>query len=378
MFSSLEKLSPDPLFRLLEQFQADQNPNKLNLGIGVYATEQGEPYVLPVVQQAAREVSVANFNYLPIGGDPLFLKQTARIVFGDMTDQSSFVSQATCGGTHACALFAELARRGEIKKMIIAEPTWVNHRHIFSGFEQTSISHLDQEGNPNIDGYRTAIDQVTEPTVLLLHGGPTHNPTGRNLTKEQINLLIQLIQSKPIFVFIDFAYLGLGDGFEQDAISVRALWSQLENVAVGVSFSKNATLYCHRTGALFVKTADGATVESNLRRIMRTTISNPPAYGEKILVNVFENHFDQWKGEVDAMRQSVERRRKELVSRIPTLGYLSDTRGLFGMLRITQEQIDTLKADYSIYIPEAGRINLSGIRLDRMDYLVKAINSIIT
>ncbi len=376
MFSSLQKLSPDPLFRLLEQFQADQNPNKLNLGIGVYATEQGEPFVLPIVQQVAREVGVSNFNYLPIGGDPSFLHLTAQLVFGESIE-GSFVSQATCGGTHACAVFAELSRRGGIKNILIAEPTWVNHRNIFSGFETRSISHLDSEGNPDIAAYRTAIEQVTEPTILLLHGGPTHNPTGRNHTTEQINALIPLLQSKPIFVFIDFAYLGLGNGFEQDASSVRTLWSQLENVAVGVSFSKNATLYCHRTGALFVKTADGATVESNLRRIMRTTISNPPAYGEKILVNVFENHFEQWKGEVDAMRQSVERRRNELVVRIPSVGYLSDTRGLFGMLRISQERIDQLRTEFAIYIPEAGRINLSGIRLDRMDYLVDALQKIL-
>lgn len=372
MFSQLTSLPPDPLFRLLEQFQADQNPNKLNLGIGVYTTELGEPYVLPVVQQAAREVSVASFNYLPIGGDPKFLKLTEELVFGE-TNQDSAVSQGTCGGTHAVAIFAELARRGGVSRAIIPEPTWVNHRNIFSGFEIESIMHLDEKGEPSVDAYRDAIDRVAEPTVLLLHGGPTHNPTGLNLSPDQIQSLIPFISSKPVFVFVDFAYLGLGDGFEQDASSVRVLWQGLDQVAVGVSFSKNASLYCHRTGALFVKSSNDPDIESNIRRIVRTTISNPPAYGEKILVNVFENHLDEWKQQVEEMRQSVVRRRAALTAQLPSVAYLNDTRGLFGMLRLSDEQIDTLRTEYSIYIPSKGRINLSGIRMDRIDYLVDAL-----
>lgn len=376
MFEHLPEYPPDPLFHLLEQFKKDPRSHKLNLGIGVFATEQGEPFVLPSIRRAATGYSAENFNYLPIGGHPGFLQKTASLLFGSSWDPERFVSQGTCGGTQAIALVRALAKADGIGDLLLAEPTWVNHRTIFSDFAIRSFPHLDDEGRPNLAAYRAAIEATDRPSVLLLHGGPTHNPTGLNLSVEQLETLIPVIRSRPIFVFVDFAYWGLGDGFEEDARGVRLLARELDDVAVGVSFSKNATLYCHRTGALFVKTQRRETVEANVRRAVRTSVSNPPAFGEAILSDVFESHLDEWRAEVEEMRQSVNRRRAAITERCPRLSYLRDTRGLFGQLRLTDAQVDRLREKFAIYIPAGGRVNLAGLRTDAIDSLAAALEAV--
>ena len=376
MFEHLPTFPPDPLFHLLEQFKRDPNPRKLNLGIGVYATEQGEPYVMPSVRRAAAAYSNENFNYLPIGGHSGFLEKTGGLLFGSDWNPDGFVSQGACGGTQAIALVRALAKAGGISSLLLAGPTWVNHRTIFSDFDIRSFAHLDEDGRPNVAAYRAAIEAVDAPTVLLLHGGPTHNPTGLNLSVGDLEALVPVIRSKPILTFVDFAYWGLGDGFEEDARGVRLLARELDDVAVGVSFSKNATLYCHRTGALFVKTARREAIETNLRRAVRTTGSNPPAFGEAIMADVLTSHLDAWRGELEEMRRSVERRRAALIERSPRLSYLKDTRGLFGMLRLTDAQVDRLRTEFGIYIPAGGRVNLSGLRTDAIESFAVALEAV--
>ncbi len=376
MLERLETLPTDPLFQLVKAFQQDPNPEKMNLGIGVYTTETGEPYVMPAVRLAASGLTSNNYNYTPLGGDPMFLRNAGKLVLGGEFDLDGFAMQAVCGGTHACAVFALLAARAGYKHILVAEPTWVNHRNIFSAFSQTIFSHLNMEGKVSLEDYRKAIETVSEPTILLIHGGLTHNPTGINFSLEQLRVLADVIRSRPIFVFIDFAYLGLGEGIEQDTEFVRLLMRELQDVAVGISFSKNATLYAHRTGALLVKTKQKERVESNLRQIVRSSISSAPVFGQRILNTIFEQHFSLWQQNIDEMRQSIDSRRKALISAAPELRLLDSTRGLFGLLPITAEQVNQLQTEYSVYLPKDGRINFSGIETRRITYLTEALHSL--
>lgn len=375
MLTTLPLFPPDPLFHLYQAFQKDPNPQKMNLGIGVFVTETGQPYVMPSVQEAVRMCPTDNFNYSPISGNPAFLRGTAELVLGEHIDPESFVVQATCGGTHACALFAALAKRAGYEDILIPDPTWVNHKNIFSAFSQTVFSHLDANGHPDVEAYRRQLLAVTRPTILLLHGGPTHNPTGKNLSLDQIRSLLDVIRSRPVCVFIDFAYLGLGDGVNEDVQSPRLLLRELDEVAVGVSFSKNATLYGHRTGALMVKTTQRERVESNLRQLVRSTISSAPLFGQNVMATLWQSSRDVWLRDVEDMRQRTDRRRQMLIERLPVLASLQTTRGLFGMLPLLETDIQRLREMYAIYIPSGGRINFSGIEPSKLDSLVQALSS---
>ncbi|MBI4592433.1 aminotransferase class I/II-fold pyridoxal phosphate-dependent enzyme [Candidatus Uhrbacteria bacterium] len=377
MFSSLPLLPPDPLFQLTADFRKETNPNKINLGIGIYATEAGQSFVMPVVERAARQMPTNNFDYAPIGGVTEFLEATGRLVFGQRFDHATFASQATCGGTQACWLFGQLAARAGYARLMLPTPTWVNHVNIFSSLSIETCAHLRDDGSVNVEAYQEAIERVTHPTILLLHGGPTHNPTGRNLTLDNLRHLIPLLQSRPVFVLVDFAYLGLGEGVEQDTQGVRLLCEELENIAVAVSFSKNATLYCHRTGALFVKAREKLLVESHARAVIRASISNPPAWGQYIMRDILTHSLSEWCQHVDDMRESIDRRREALVSEVPLLTSIQDTRGLFALLPLSKRQIHELRDRFAVYLPDSGRINISGISLQKLDHLIHAFRAIL-
>lgn len=376
---SLQLQPKDSIFSLFEAFKKDLNPNKINLGIGSYTAEDGSPFVLPIVQTVAKQLQVDNFNYLPIEGNAQFLQNTGSLIFSkDAFKEEDFAMQATCGGTHACSLFAELASLAGVRNMILPTPTWVNHKSIFSYLNILEIPHLNELGEFNVQGYESAISEVKVPTVLLLHGGPTHNPTGINFIVDDLTKLIPIIKDRPIYVLIDFAYFGLGKSAEEDSAGARLLVRELPNIAVAFSYSKNATLYCQRTGALFVKTQEKEIVESNLQHFVRKSISNTPAFGQKIINAVFKDRKNQWLNELDEMRSSIDNRRQSLVEALEgRVDYLKGTSGMFGLLKLQQGQIDALRNDFSIYLPNSGRICFGGVRLSSIDYLYSAFSKVI-
>ncbi len=378
--NSLELLPPDPLFDLLAAFKNDSNPHKVNLGIGAYVADNGGPFVLPIIQQVANELSMDNFNYLPIKGDPYFLEQTSKLVLGEnLYNESQYAMQATCGGTQACDLFANLTKTLGIKTILFPTPTWPNHEKIFSGFSLVEFPHLNNQQEFNTDGYTKALQSLNnEPAILLLHGGSTHNPTGINFAKEDLEQLLPLIKEKKVFVFVDFAYLGLGSSIESDAKLLRHLVSELPQIAIAFSYSKNATLYSHRTGALLIKTAEKEILESHLQRMVRTSISNPPSFGQMIMNEVFKNQKEVWFTQLDQMRQSIDQRKLKLISGLGgSIDYLDKTSGMFGLLSVTPKQVDQLKKEYSVYLPASGRISFAGIQLDSLDYLINSLKQVI-
>ena len=376
MLKVLNLLPKDPLFDLQAQFQQDPRPQKINLGIGAYVSEDGSPYVMPTMQKIAEQLPYDNFDYFPIGGSAVFLRQTAELFLGEGTDAQSLACQSTCGGTHACRLFAQLAQQMGIQRVLLPTPTWVNHQNIFSDFSVETLAHLSPDGAFHQQAYLDAIKRVDQPTVLLLHGGSAHNPTGINMTLSELKELAALMKQKPIFVLLDFAYLGLGAGVSSDAEFAQVLFSELQDVALAVSYSKNATLYRHRTGALIMKTNQKEAVESHLQAMVRKTISNPPAFGQQVLVEAFAHHRQAWMNDIDAMRQSIDDRRTQLIASVPALQHLQKSKGLFALLPLSKEQVLFLRETEAVYMPDSGRINLAGVLPSVLPYLAQALRGV--
>ena len=58
VFHSTPLAPADPIFALTAGYQADSNPNKVNLGVGAYRDDQGKPFVLPTVRKVNLSLSV--------------------------------------------------------------------------------------------------------------------------------------------------------------------------------------------------------------------------------------------------------------------------------------------------------------------------------
>jgi aspartate/tyrosine/aromatic aminotransferase len=379
MFKSLPTLPMDPTFALLDKYKADPREDKINLGIGLYSDREGNPFVFDVVKQALDQLDRNNFNYQPIGGNREFLELAAELFFGRDYDKERLAMQSTCGGTQACRCFADLAVRVlHSPKVQLGVPTWVNYYALFQGLEVETFEHLNSEGDINFQAHLEAAKRADEGSAFVLQGGLAHNPSGLNLSLEQLAELIDILEEKNMILFMDMAYFGLGEGLERDRKYIQMCFDRLERFAVGVSFSKNASLYEQRTGALFIKTVNISGVETQLQKSIRETISTPPGFGQELITTLLRDYRKQWLKELDNVRQDIDDRRSSLLDLLSDkCQKLRKTRGMFGLLPLNLEQVVRLREEFGIYLLENGRINFSGIREKDIPYIGESIQKIL-
>lgn len=127
-----QKTLLDEIFNLNVEFTADIRTEKINGGIGIYLDNQGKPFVIPIVKKTAQSLDFSNFNYLPINGDPIFLEESSKLVFGNnLYDKfkNQLVKQGTIGGTNGLFVWANLIKLDNPKPtIIIGNPSWENHK----------------------------------------------------------------------------------------------------------------------------------------------------------------------------------------------------------------------------------------------------------
>ena len=193
MWKSISAAAPDSIFGLTEAFKQDSNPNKVNLGAGVYKDNHGVTPILDSVKEAERRLldEEQTKSYLPISGDPLYTSCVQRLLFGEGSEvisSSRAVTAHAPGGTGALRIGGELIQKfNPGASMWISFPTWANHNGIFGAarFNLKSYPYYNSDTKGlNYDELIATLKQVPAGDVVLLHGC-CHNPTGVDLNKEQ-------------------------------------------------------------------------------------------------------------------------------------------------------------------------------------------------
>jgi aromatic-amino-acid transaminase len=88
LFSSVQLAPKDPIFGLTEAYTADQRPTKVNLGVGVYYTDEGKVPLLKAVLEAEKEIVAKESPraYIPIEGpNPIQLCCSELIVWRQLS-----------------------------------------------------------------------------------------------------------------------------------------------------------------------------------------------------------------------------------------------------------------------------------------------------
>lgn len=376
LLRNLQPVPMDPIFKVMAEYASDPRPGKVNLGIGVYRDMAGSPYVFPSVQSQVKALDASNFEYVSMRGNDTFLEHSAELILG--SEYSDAVAlQQSAGGTHALRLVADFFGTGTF---LCGLPTWSNHFEVFENFIHKTFDHLDGH-TVNTAAYLKAM-QKNPNSILLLHGGVTHNPSGFNFTQTQLDEVLETANAQNIFVLIDAAYLGFGEDMERDAAWVQSAFKKLKRVAVACSFSKNAALYRQRLGALLWKTNSAdekLTLESHLQALVRGTVSNLPDFGASVMASILSNEGlrTEWLSELDAARIDINNRRQALVDLLPvSLRFLQDSKGLFAISGFDQAQVEHLKTKYGIYMPPNGRINFASIRTGEPEIIAQAFASL--
>jgi aspartate aminotransferase len=263
-------------------------------------------------------------EYLSITGLPEFVTSSAKLIIGKSSpalSEGRVASVQTISGTGANHLgavflskFYDFAKHGGKRQIFISNPTWANHKAIFNsvGIEPVDYPWYDAKTvGLDFEGLKSAINSAAEGSVFLLHAC-AHNPTGVDPTKEQWHQIADLFESKGHFAFFDCAYQGFASGnLDEDAYSVRH-FIQRKSIPVLIcqSFAKNAGLYGERVGALHVVSAtkeQNAAVLSQLSVIQRSEISNPPAFGARVVTMILndEKLWAQWQKDVREMADRI-------------------------------------------------------------------------
>lgn len=384
MFHHLAPIPSDEIFQLNIEYTNDERENKINGGIGVYFDDEGKPFVLPVVKKALSLLPYENFNYLPINGDPVFLTESARLVLGDTLYERSknkIAHQGVNGGTNGLFLWGSLIKKNNKKpSIILSNPTWENHKKIFSylGFKMIEYNHVNSHNEFDFDSCAHIILKY-QHSHILFHGGPTHNPTGINPDKQQWKKFMQLIKKNNHSVLFDFAYMGLGENIDEDSYPIRLAVKNNVPTSIIISYSKNMTLYQHRTGALFMlgKTEKEKTIiESHLKYLFRIINSNPSAFGELIVKTILTHQElkKEWISSLKNMARSLYMRRKMFIENTgKKFSYLTRQKGLFSLLNLSPQTINNLKKKHAIYLLSNSRINFGGISIKNISKLARAV-----
>lgn len=382
-FDTLAAQPADALLSLIALYRADDRPQKIDLGVGVFRNDAGDTPVMRAVKAAEAvllETQVTK-SYLGAEGDTAYTALLAEIVFGDRTAGERLNGVQTPGGTGALRLGAELlARAGREAQVWIGTPTWPNHAPIFAEAGLSTRSHRFQDaasGHIDFDAMLDDLAAARAGDILLLHGC-CHNPTGSAFTSEQWRAVADLCAARGLIPFIDLAYQGLGDGLDEDAAATRMIFEALPTALVAYSCDKNFGLYRERVGALWVLSATNTIadrVRTNMLSLARSLWSMPPDHGAAIVRTILESDAlrADWRDELDAMRARLNGLRAALAATHPRLAAIADQRGMFAMLPLTPEAVAALREEHGIYMAGNGRINIAGLRADTVPVFAQAL-----
>ncbi len=395
LFSGLVAAPADPILGVSEKFRADPRPEKVNLGVGAYLTEEGVTPILEVVQEAEEAITAAKIphTYIPISGLAGYGALVQKMVFGAESEivlSGRAATVQTLGGTGALKVGMDFmhhicgASVGATSK-----PTWGNHNALLkmAGYDVKGYGYYD--GKEGIDFTQMTEDLKALPakTLIILHAC-CHNPTGYDLTHEEWDEVIKICQEKGLVPFLDMAYQGFGQGLDEDAWAIRRFAASDLDFLVSTSYSKSFNLYGERIGALTVVTKNATEAQivlSQLKSVIRCNYSNPPAHGARIVSHVLgsEANFKHWEVELAGMRNRIKEMRGLLAEEMAKLGakrdfsFVTRQAGMFSFTGLSPEQIEKLATDYGVYAVKNGRICICGLSHKNVAYVAKAIAAVL-
>ena len=392
LFAAVEMAPRDPILGLNEQFAADTHPNKVNLGVGVYSDDEGRVPLLACVRKAEADLMKAPGarGYLPIDGIAAYDAAVKALVFGADSEPVKSGRVATVqglGGTGGLKIGADFLKKlTPDAKVLISDPSWENHRALFTqaGFTVESYPYYDAASRGvNFEGMLAALNAAPAGTIVVLHAC-CHNPTGYDITPAQWDQVVAAAKARGLTPFLDMAYQGFGNGIREDGAAIGKFAAAGLTFLVATSFSKSFSLYGERVGALSVLCGskdEAARVLSQLKIMIRTNYSNPPTHGGAVVAAVLGNPELRalWEQELGEMRVRIKAMRQKLVEGLAAagvkqdMGFITGQIGMFSYSGLTKEQMVRLRSEFGVYGTDTGRMCVAALNSKNIDHVCQAI-----
>lgn len=397
---------PDKILGISEAYQKDSNAKKINLGVGAYRDNSGKPIVFPSVKKAETVLleKESDKEYTGIIGSKAYQNAVKNFIFNNsgkdpngakLIADNRIVTAQTISGTGSLRVIADFLKRFySADNIIVPKPTWANHVAVFTdaGIAADYYAYYDKENNGlDFENLKKSISDAPDESIILLHAC-CHNPTGMDLTPEQWEEVLAIVEEKKLFPLVDMAYQGFASGSPYKDIGLIRRLNELvvegkiPTYALCQSFAKNMGLYGERTGSISIITESAqqsAAIESQLKKLVRPMYSNPPIHGSRIVETIFsdENLLNEWLADLDSVVGRLNVVRDKLYQKLDKTNYnwdhLLKQRGMFIYTGLSAEQVIELREKYSVYATEDGRFSISGVNEDNVDYLADAINQVI-
>jgi aromatic-amino-acid transaminase len=392
IFSAVEMAPRDPILGLNEQFNADTNPAKVNLGVGVYYDDNGKLPLLKCVQEAEKQMAAAPKarGYLPIDGIAAYDSAVKGLVFGadsDMVKSGRVATVQGIGGTGGLKIGADFLKKvSPNAKVLISDPSWENHRALFAqaGFVVESYPYYDSaKRGVNFEGMLAALKAAAPGTIVVLHAC-CHNPTGYDISASDWDQVIAVVKANQLTPFLDMAYQGFGYGIAEDGAVIGKFVAAGLNFFVSTSFSKSFSLYGERVGALSVaceSKEECDRVLSQLKIMIRTNYSNPPTHGGTVCAMVLNTPDlrKMWEAELAEMRVRIKAMRQAFVEKLKAAGVKQDMSfittqiGMFSYSGLSKDQMVRLRNEFGVYGTDTGRMCVAALNSKNIDHVCASI-----
>ena len=396
MFEHVDAYAGDPILTLNESFGRDPRPHKINLSIGIYFDDAGNLPVMAAVRSAESAMlqTIGARPYQPMEGAANYRQAVQHLLFGaghEAVKSGRIATVQTLGGSGGLKVGGDFLKRYFPHSNVwVSDPTWDNHRAMFegAGFTVNTYPYYDaQTGGLRFAEMLAALKALPEQSIVLLHAC-CHNPTGVDLSRAQWAELIPVIRQRKLIPYLDIAYQGFGDGIEEDAFAVRALAEAGVSFFCASSFSKSFSLYGERCGGLSVvcpNKAEADLVLGQMKATVRKNYSSPPTHGGQIVARVLQTPalYDQWAGELNAMRTRIQAMRQKLhavlSAKLPgrNFDYFITQRGMFSYTGLSPEQVDRLREEHAVYLVRSGRMCVAGLNSSNVEATAVAMAAVL-
>ena len=397
MFESLRAVPADPILNLSVLYRQDTNPNKVDLGVGVYKDETGHTAIMEAVARAEERLLAEEDTkaYVGMAGSKRFCELLAQVTLGAdhavLADQRIAVAQ-TPGGSGGLRVLGEFINVASPNATVwLGNPTWANHHAVMqsAGFTVKEYPYYNRGTRAvDFDAMLNALQNQTQAgDVVLLHGC-CHNPSGADLSLDQWQAITDLVLAKGLIPYVDIAYQGLGEGMDEDAAGLRLMANAVPEMVIASSCSKNFGLYRERTGTAMIIAANAqqaSLAQGQMNSVIRANYSMPPSHGALVVETILADPKlkQMWRDELKTMRKRIKDLRSQLVDAIKAEGVTQDfsfierQKGMFSFLGVSAEQVDTLVNEHSVYLGGSSRINLAGLNQRNIAYVAKSIAAVL-
>ncbi len=396
MFEQINPAPYDPILSLMEVYKQDPRTEKIDLGVGVYKTEEGATPVMAAVKLAEqrRLEQEDSKTYVGLAGMPQFNEAILGLLLGDnhsAVNDGRVKATSTPGGSGALRILADFVVNNlGSRKVWLSNPSWANHASLVGGVghEIAYYPYYDQATSSlTFDAMMSTLETADAGDIVLIHGC-CHNPCGADLNLEQWQQVTDLIIRKGLLPFVDIAYQGLGDSLDDDAAGMRLMASQVPEMLIAASCSKNFGLYRDRIGAavLIAQNKEQADIAySQILGSVRGNYSMPPHHGAFVVAEILQDEalYANWRAELEAMTARVNGLRTGLVDELNRLGaggrfdFIAGQKGMFSFCGLSVDQIHRVRDEFGIYIVDSSRVNMAGVSNNNLGYLANAIMTVI-